>query len=254
MALARMARATLRASGKWAARAAVCAFGLAALLALDFARNEAAAQYRGRGYGACIIYSNHNFEGVSLAFEPGQEEPWYGSAWNDVVSSVRVEPGCQLEVWEHVTFAGVKAVISEDTAFVGRYWNDRISSSICRCDAGRRGGRDRDDGGFAGRPPGDRMAGRDARDAPRRLRSNDIACVAYARPGYDGAWRAFRDSGREATLGRRLREQVSSLRVASGCAALVDIGETFKLYIDRDTRRFPADIDNVAESIDCFCQ
>ena len=224
------------------AAAAVAVFSALAVVA-----GAAQAQNRGQT-DACTIYSNPDYLGASVSFQAGQEEPWYGSRWNDVVSSVRVAPGCELEVYEHVTFDGIKAVISRDTPYIGHAWNDRVSSSICRC-TGRAWREDRDT-----RWGADRMVGRNASDAPRRLSSRDVACVAFSRSGYDGSWRAFRAGDRPVNLGRRLADNVSSVRVADGCVALLDVGETYKLYMDRDTDRLPTGADNSARSLDCFCR
>ncbi len=220
---------------------------LALTIAAAASGDHAEAQNR-RGGDACTIYANPDYQGASVEFTAGQEEPWYGSRWNDAVSSVRVAPGCELEIFEHVTFNGIKAVISEDTRYVGHAWNDRISSSICRC-SGRAWRRDRDQ-----RWGAERMRGRDARDAPRRLRARDVACVAYGRAGFEGGWSAFRAGDQPVNLGRRLSDNVSSVKVANGCVALLDVGETYKLYIDRDSDSLPAGVDNAARSLDCFCR
>lgn len=236
-----------RAAGAIMRTARVAASAIAVASVMVDAAGVAQAQNRGQAE-ACTIYSNPDYLGASVAFQAGQEEPWYGSRWNDVVSSVRVAPGCELEVFEHVTFEGIKAVISRDTPYIGHAWNDRVSSSICRC-TGREWREDRDS-----RWGADRMVGRNANDAPRRLSSRDVACVAFSRSGYDGAWRAFRSGDKPVNLGRRLADNVSSVRVAEGCVALLDVGETYKLYVDRDTRNLPTGVDNATRSLDCFCR
>jgi hypothetical protein len=59
--------------------------------------------------------------------------------WNDDVSSATVDPGCRLQVWEHIEGRGASKTWSGGQTgllinYVGDSWNDRISSATCYCD------------------------------------------------------------------------------------------------------------------------
>lgn len=221
--------------------------GLAAVALLTVGAGPAEAQNRGGVGQSCTIYYHGDYRGASVEFRPGEEAPWYGSRWNDQVSSVRVAQGCELQIWEHVTFQGLRAVITRDTPYIGPAWNDRVSSSICRCQAptltgGRTFGQE------------DLLFGRDSRDAPRQLSRRGLSCVLYQGANFDGPWRAFREADDRRRLGRRLRNDVSSVRVADGCVAMLDVGAPYKIFVDQDVAQFPIDLDNTAQSVDCFCR
>ena len=87
-----------------------------------------------------VIYENSNFSGKYLILEGNQN---CNSFWNDKVSSVKVmrksditSPGTtpattingNITVFEHNNFSGASKVFTEDVAWVGNDWNDRISS------------------------------------------------------------------------------------------------------------------------------
>jgi hypothetical protein len=82
---------------------------------------------------ACATFYEHaGFDGAKLDVGEGGNE-WIGDWWNDRVSSVEVDAGCTVRVYQHIDFGGASRVISDDTAWVGDDWNDLISSFVCSC-------------------------------------------------------------------------------------------------------------------------
>jgi hypothetical protein len=82
----------------------------------------------------CFMYLHSNFQGPVYQVYANSEVWVLGRPWNDNVSSVIVQPGCQLQVYPHWHFEGF------DTRFptgrhtnVGPAWNDQISSVKCIC-------------------------------------------------------------------------------------------------------------------------
>lgn len=220
--------------------------------------------------GACVIYEHEKFGGASFAFSPTGQSRGYSRQWNDKVSSVRVQRGCTLTLYEDRDFRGASKQFRGDVAFVGRDWNDRASSSECDCGRGQDGGQRgdgrraddnrRDDGRESIRIGGLEIiigTGKPLRDtAPPRLsrgKRDDASCVVFRDEGYRGPWRAFRDGDDDRKLGRRLSDKVSSVRVARGCYAVIDIGREFKLFVDQDLDRFGRGADDRAQGVSCFC-
>ena len=53
--------------------------------------------------------------------------------WNDYVSSLTVNQGCRLTVYEHTLGGGESKTFTEDDDWVGGQWNDKMSSLSCDC-------------------------------------------------------------------------------------------------------------------------
>ncbi|UQA56096.1 peptidase inhibitor family I36 protein [Polyangium aurulentum] len=53
--------------------------------------------------------------------------------WNDRISSMYVEPGCTFFAFQHPHFGGRQDQFRSAVPYVGDWWNDSISSLICRC-------------------------------------------------------------------------------------------------------------------------
>ena len=75
--------------------------------------------------GPVCFYESINYGGRSFCADG--ERSWIGAEWNDVVSSVKVQPGYRVELLENVNFAGRSLVLTADTAYVGNF-NDLASS------------------------------------------------------------------------------------------------------------------------------
>jgi hypothetical protein len=78
------------------------------------------------------IYEHRDFKGERRGVSTGRDA-FVGNLWNDVISSVRVKPGCVLNVWKHANYRGPQASFSGDVPYVGSSWNDEISSYTCSC-------------------------------------------------------------------------------------------------------------------------
>ncbi len=88
---------------------------------------------------SCGIYSGRDFTGESLIIESDAAYSYIGGAVNDAVSSVRVAPNCQLELYENRDFnrnrSGFKAMFQADDTEIDRAFADRASSALCKCAA-----------------------------------------------------------------------------------------------------------------------
>ncbi|MEO1291221.1 MAG: hypothetical protein AAFV62_00095 [Pseudomonadota bacterium] len=201
----------------------------------------------------CRIFIDTNYRGRYATIENNGVRPTFSARYNDQVSSIETTPNCRAVVYEHWYYRGRSAVI-ETSASVrsGDFWNDRISSMRCEC------GRDRD---RVNRPV-PRYSDKDNRDglwngvgrAPRVSR-NGAACVLFSREGTDGFWRAFRDGEAEVKLGDALNQNVSSVRTARGCYALLDTHRDNGrgIYLSgthRDLRR----ASDKASTVSCLCR
>ncbi|MDC3985904.1 peptidase inhibitor family I36 protein [Polyangium jinanense] len=82
---------------------------------------------------ACVtFYEGVNYGGASMS--AGEEsKDWVGDEWKDRISSLRLDPGCAVEVFENAGFDGATWIFSHSADSLGE-WNDRISSYVCLCD------------------------------------------------------------------------------------------------------------------------
>ncbi len=100
-----------------------------------------------RGGGGVTLYAGGDFSGRSETFY-GDVDRLHGTeVGNDTVSSVRIDPGCRLELFEHPDYQGNSNVLTGDVPDMRRtsLGNDRASS--LRLDCGRGGGYRDDRGG-----------------------------------------------------------------------------------------------------------
>ena len=79
------------------------------------------------------LYEHSNYGGEVKEVPSGANVNNIGSLWNDKVSSVKVEPGCALNVWEHENFGGRNKTYAGALPFVGGDFNDIITSYTCTC-------------------------------------------------------------------------------------------------------------------------
>ena len=77
--------------------------------------------------GAACFYEHVNFQGASFCGDTSSA--YIGSAWNDRVSSVRVQAGRQLQLFEHANQGGRSVTLKADSAnLVALNFNDLASS------------------------------------------------------------------------------------------------------------------------------
>ena len=95
-----------------------------------------------RSRGGATLYAGGNFSGRSETFYGDVDRLAETSVGNDTVSSVQVEPGCRLELFEHPNYGGNSAVLTGDVPDMRRtlLGNDRASSMRLDCDRGGWGG------------------------------------------------------------------------------------------------------------------
>jgi Peptidase inhibitor family I36 len=77
---------------------------------------------------ACF-FEHAEFQGRKFCLEQG--EKWDAKSdlsWNDIISSMTIEDGLRVTVYEHSDFGGTRLKLRGDTSFVPQDWNDRISS------------------------------------------------------------------------------------------------------------------------------
>ena len=77
---------------------------------------------------ACF-FEHADFQGRKFCLEQG--ENWDAKSdlsWNDLISSMTVEGGLQVKVYEHSDFGGSRLKVRSDLPSVDPEWNDRISS------------------------------------------------------------------------------------------------------------------------------
>lgn len=79
------------------------------------------------------IFEHADYAGTRKALPPRRyANPGALGFPNDQISSVRVPAGLSVEVFEHADFRGESRRLTKDTHWIGRTWNDRVSSLIVR--------------------------------------------------------------------------------------------------------------------------
>lgn len=118
------------------------------LLAANSASAELSTGYR-KAY--CRLWEHRDMQGARMVMPNGDRVSFadrgdVGSSawrerpdWNDVVSSATIDPGCKLQVWEHMEATGASKTWTGGQRgwrvnYVGGTWNDRISSATCYCE------------------------------------------------------------------------------------------------------------------------
>lgn len=81
-----------------------------------------------------VMFEHPSFSGRALSMQPGEAIYNFADlyAWNDVVSSVKVTPGCRLTTYQHSRYRGWSQAFRSNAANVGGY-NDQFSSALCEC-------------------------------------------------------------------------------------------------------------------------
>ena len=77
--------------------------------------------------GPVCFFEHVNYQGASYC--AGADSAWVGSAWNDRISSVRVQAGYKVQLFQHINHGGGSTTLSADNAnLVGLGFNDAASS------------------------------------------------------------------------------------------------------------------------------
>ena len=91
---------------------------------------------------AVCFFDNPGYRGKKLCARYGDRINRMPQGWNDRITSVRLARNAEVEVCEHVRFGGRCRTFEEDAEFVGRRWDDRISSfRVMRKRGGEQSGR-----------------------------------------------------------------------------------------------------------------
>lgn len=81
-----------------------------------------------------VLYEHDNYHGSSLIVsDANAQNGWLGDGWNDRATSISVEPGCNITVFEHSDFRGASYTLYGSNSNLGNMWNDQISSYKCSC-------------------------------------------------------------------------------------------------------------------------
>lgn len=76
--------------------------------------------------GVACFHENSGFQGS--VFCSDADSAWVGSAWNDRISSVKVRPGYQLTLFEHINHGGRSLVLTGDSATLPAGFDNLASS------------------------------------------------------------------------------------------------------------------------------
>jgi Peptidase inhibitor family I36 len=80
----------------------------------------------------CIAFEDANYKGAGRGLRANESTPM--TTMNDKISSFKIRKGgCYVEVYQDRDFKGARSSWSQDVAFVGNNWNDRVSSWKCVC-------------------------------------------------------------------------------------------------------------------------
>lgn len=108
---------------------------LFALFLVAFAATPGPAQ----ASGVCAqLFWDSGFSGDMYTVVDGADINYIGDLWNANVSSLKVQPGCTLRLWEdtgrrgdHRSYAARRR--EREVSWLGEAWNDRVSSLTCSC-------------------------------------------------------------------------------------------------------------------------
>jgi len=109
------------------------AFAISTCL-LAYLVGSAGAQYRPYpSFYGCIAFEHADFGGAQLPVQANSSIGYLSGFWNDRISSLACAPGCAITAFEHANFGGRRQTWAGSVPFVGRGWNDRISSMVVEC-------------------------------------------------------------------------------------------------------------------------
>ena len=76
--------------------------------------------------GIACFYADVNFGGASFCADA--DSGWVGTDWNDRISSLKVQSGYQVQLFNDINYGGTSKTFSGDVATVGSDFNDLASS------------------------------------------------------------------------------------------------------------------------------
>ena len=79
-----------------------------------------------------VIYEHAHYKGRSQSLNVGKYNMGQLSIGNDTLSSLKVPSGMRVVLYEHADFRGVSKRIQDNTPWIGKEFNDKVSSIIVR--------------------------------------------------------------------------------------------------------------------------
>lgn len=76
------------------------------------------------------VYEHKDYGGRSQELPVGRYNMDQLSIGNDIISSIKIPTGVMITVYEHADFKGKTKIFTEDTTYVGKDFNDKISSIV----------------------------------------------------------------------------------------------------------------------------
>ena len=146
---------------------------------------------------SCKLFEHENYDGHKIKIHKNQKLNYVGNRANDKISSVKVPSGCKLVTFIDANFEGGKKVFKSDTEFVGRQWNDQISSAKCKCNDD-----DRNDADW-GNDNGNNNTVRQ--------------CMVFQHADFQGRSFSVKRNKETAYVGNKMNDQISSVKVPSNC-------------------------------------
>ncbi len=156
------------------------------------------------GWGAvqqCVFYQDAHYRGRQIAV-PKNRQRGSLAHLNDQISSIRIPPGCEAVVYRDRHFRGASASISTSTTYIGDRMNDQISSVKCQCEPSR----DHWENGWG---------------AWKHQSSAYPKCQFYQHSNFRGRVYSLNANSSGQYVGDPVNDQISSIRIAPGCRAVV---------------------------------
>ncbi len=113
-------------------------FGIVVMMFSFLQLESAEAQRRsdGRSRFCAVLYEHEDFRGSRLVMRNGESISNFKALipnFNDFISSVEVNRGCSVTLYQHIRFGGFSRTYDYSTAWVGNRENDEFSSAECYC-------------------------------------------------------------------------------------------------------------------------
>jgi len=80
----------------------------------------------------CTFYEHNNYGGQSVTLNPNEQVSFWGTTWDNKISSLRIGGNCRLTGYTRALYNGRDETYAGDTPSLGDM-NDRISSAQCVC-------------------------------------------------------------------------------------------------------------------------
>jgi Peptidase inhibitor family I36 len=83
------------------------------------------------------FYADANLKGATLvSMGPTDDSPTVPAAFNDVMSSVAIAPGCTVMAYADANYGGAEVTFTQTAGTIPAAMNDNMSSYKCACGGG----------------------------------------------------------------------------------------------------------------------